>query len=48
MIKMVKTCPVNNNGVIYREKATIAMFTALSMISIDIRIIMALRFARAP
>jgi hypothetical protein len=48
IMKIAKTCPVSNSGTIYREKATIAIFTALSIISIDIRITMALRLARAP
>jgi len=48
IMKITKTCPVSNSGTIYREKATIAILTALSIISIDIRITMALRLARAP
>jgi len=48
IMKITKTCPVSSNGVTNREKATIAIFTALSIISIDRRIAMALRFARAP
>jgi len=48
IMKIAKSCPVNSNGTIYREKATIAIFTALSIISMDIRIIMALRLDRAP
>jgi hypothetical protein len=47
-MKIAKTCPVSSNGTIYREKATIAIFTALSISSIDIRITMAFRFASAP
>jgi len=48
IMKITKTCPVSSNGTIYREKATIAILTATSIISIDIRITMALRLARAP
>jgi len=48
IMKITKTCPVSRSGTIYREKATIAILTALSIISIDIRITMALRLARAP
>jgi len=47
-MKITKTCPVSSEGVIYREKATMAIFTALSIISMDIRTTMALRLARAP
>jgi len=48
MTKMAKTCPVSSKGTTYREKATMAMLTPTSMISMDIRITMALRFAKAP
>ena len=48
IIKIAKTCPVSINGTMYREKATIAIFTALSISSIHIKIMMALRFARTP
>jgi len=48
IIKIAKTCPVSSKGTIYREKATMAIFTPLSISSIDIRITMALRLARAP
>jgi len=48
IIKIVKTCPVSSNGTIYREKATIAIFTPLSISSIDIRMTMAFLLARAP
>jgi len=48
IIKIVKTCPVSSVGTIYREKATIAMLTAPSIISMLIRITTALLFDRAP
>jgi len=47
-MKIAKTCPVSSKGTTYREKATMAILTATSIISIDIRIIMALRLAKAP
>jgi hypothetical protein len=48
IIKIAKICPVSNSGTINLEKATIAIFTPLSISSIDIRMTMALRLARAP
>jgi len=48
IMKIAKTCPVSSSGTIYREKATIAIFTALSINSIEIKIIMTLRFASTP
>jgi hypothetical protein len=46
--KMAKICPVSNKGTTNREKATMEMLVATSIISMDMRITMALRFARAP
>jgi len=48
IMKITKTCPVNSSGTIYREKATIAILTETSIISIDIRITMALLLVSAP
>jgi len=48
IMKIEKTCPVSIVGTINREKATMAIFTALSIISMHIRMIMALRLVRAP
>jgi hypothetical protein len=41
IMKIAKTCPVSSVGTIKREKATIAIFTALSIISMHIRMTMA-------
>jgi hypothetical protein len=50
MTKITNTCPVSiiTSGARYLEKATKAMFTALSIISIHIKITTALRLAKAP
>ena len=48
MMKIANTWPVSAAGTIKREKATMAILTALSIISTHIRITIAFRLAKAP